>query len=201
MAKRTTPTDPASAPEPQADPDGGPAPGAAAGAVPDADRAAIVGGYHGAPHKVLGPHLVEVGGKTQVAVRAFRPLDARVVVHEFATGARTEMNCTDAGGFFEALFDRAEPFAYRLIVIDDADEEFELEDPYRFPFLLTEFDLHLYSEGNFFGCYEKFGAHFRTIETGAGDVVKGVNFAVWAPNALRVGVIGTSTAGTTAPTP
>ena len=90
-------------------------------------------------------------------------------------------------GFFEAVIpDRSQLFAYRLIVADSAGAEFELEDPYRFPPLLTPFDLHLFGEGTLTYAYEKLGAHFRTV-----DGVRGVNFAVWAPNAERVSVIGT----------
>ena len=64
--------------------------------------------------------------------------------------------------------------------------EYELEDPFRFrEWLLTDFDIYLHGEGNFFDSYTKFGAQFRTIEN-----VRGVNFAVWAPNALRVSVMG-----------
>ena len=102
------------------------------------------------------------------------------------------MQRVDEGGFFEAIFTgRSAPFAYRIIVVDPAGQEFELEDPYRFPFMITEYDLYLYNEGNFFGCYEKLGAHFRTVaDEGAGEAVTGVNFAVWAPNAQRVSVVG-----------
>ena len=159
--------------------------------VSASDLAAIVGGYHGAPHNVLGPHVADVDGAAAVAIRVFRPLDERVLVRQLPDGPNTEMTRIDSAGFFEALFpERAEPFAYRLIVLDAAGDEYELEDPYRFPFLLTDYDLYLFNEGNFFGCYEKLGAHFRTVEMGPGDSVRGVNFAVWAPNAERVSVNG-----------
>ncbi len=193
--------------------------------VDGGDLLAIVGGYHGAPHSVLGPHLVEVDGVAQLSVRAFRPLDENVSVLDPATGEQTPMVCVDPNGFYEARFpERSSPFAYRLVVTDATGAQFDLEDPYRFPFLLTEFDLYLFNEGNFFGCYEKLGSHFRTVvearvpaadelvgaegdgkgTRGAGAVVagaavpgtepdvavRGVNFAVWAPNAMRVSVIG-----------
>ncbi|MCE9526910.1 MAG: 1,4-alpha-glucan branching protein GlgB [Planctomycetales bacterium] len=60
-----------------------------------------------------------------------------------------------------------------------------LHDPYYFEPLLTDFDLHLFGEGNMLRAYDKFGAHLREI-----DGVVGVNFAVWAPNAQAVSVIG-----------
>ena len=159
--------------------------------VSSADLQAIVGGYHGAPHNVLGPHAVAVDGADALAIRVFRPLDERVIIKQLSSGTRTEMRRIDPAGFFEAIFPgSSEAFGYRLIVLDAAGGEFELEDPYRFPFLLTDYDLYLFNEGNFFKCYEKLGAHFRTIEMGPNDVVRGVNFAVWAPNAERISVSG-----------
>jgi 1,4-alpha-glucan branching enzyme len=154
--------------------------------VDGAEMQAIIGGYHGAPHKVLGPHVISLDGKESLAVRAFRPLDQRVHVLNLATDERTEMQLVHEAGLFEAIFqDQVEPFAYRLIVQDETESLFDLEDPYRFGFLLTEYDLYLFNQGNFHDCYEKLGAHFRTV-----DGVQGVNFAVWAPNAQRVSVIG-----------
>ena len=160
--------------------------------LPDAtiDRVqieAICGGYHGSPFDALGPHVVTVKGKEVFVVRAFRPLDAEVFVIEIATGKRTPMEKVHPAGFFEAVFARRKTaFPYRLIVDDAAHEEFELEDPFRFTdWLLTDYDIYLHGEGNFFDSYTKFGAHFRVL-----DGVKGVNFALWAPNALRVSVIG-----------
>ncbi|MGL4649314.1 MAG: GlgB N-terminal domain-containing protein, partial [Caldilineaceae bacterium] len=113
---------------------------------------------------MLGPQVVDVDGQTQLSIRAFRPLDAQVAVLDLATGAATPMHNIDRNGLFELRFPlRSEPFAYRLLVQDAGGHSFDLEDPYRFPFLLTEFDLYLFNEGNFFGCYEKLGAHLRTI--------------------------------------
>jgi 1,4-alpha-glucan branching enzyme len=153
--------------------------------VDGAEIHALVNGYHGAPFAVLGPHLTEVDGTPMLALRAFRPLDDAVFVMD-GSGQRTRMTRWDEAGFFEAILPAQEPtFRYRLIVVDKAGNEFELEDPYRFPPLLTEYDLYLYGEGNFFYAYEKLGAHPTTI-----DGVPGVNFAVWAPNAQRVSLVG-----------
>ena len=58
-------------------------------------------------------------------------------------------------------------------------------DPYAFPPLLTEYDLYLSGEGTHYLKYEKQGAHVREI-----NGVRGVHFAVWAPNAQRVSVVG-----------
>ena len=136
---------------------------------------------------MLGPHVVTVKGKETFVIRAFRPLDASIEVLEVATGKRTPMVKVHPAGLFEAVFPRRKaPFAYRFIVIDPAGSEHDLEDPYRFTdWFLTDYDVYLHGEGNFFDSYAKFGAHFRVI-----DGVQGVNFALWAPNALRVSVIG-----------
>jgi len=148
---------------------------------------AICGGHHGMPFDVLGPHAAGLAGRDVLAVRVFRPLDVEVFVLDIATGERTPMAKVHPAGFFEAIFaDRTMPFAYRLVVTDAGGNEFDLEDPYRFvDWFLTDFDIYLHGEGNFFDSYTKFGAHYRTI-----DGVRGVNFAVWAPNAARVSVIG-----------
>jgi 1,4-alpha-glucan branching enzyme len=115
-----------------------------------ADIAAIVGGYHGAPFHVLGPHTGMVDGKECLVIRAFRPLDDRVYVVDVAKDKRTEMTRVHSGGFFEAAFPgRKKPFAYRLIVADATGTEFEMEDPYRFPMRLTDYDVYLHGEGNF----------------------------------------------------
>lgn len=150
------------------------------------DIDAIVGGYHGAPHTVLGAKSILQEDKSAIAIRTFRPLDARVFVIDLESGKRSEMTRVQEKGFFEAVFpERDQTFPYRLVVSDVEGNEFELEDPYRFPFLLGELDIYLHGEGNFLESFEKFGAHFRTVEG-----VAGVNFALWAPNALRVSVIG-----------
>jgi 1,4-alpha-glucan branching enzyme len=153
--------------------------------VDQADIHALVNGYHGAPFAILGPHTIELDGVIQTAIRAFRPLDDAVFVVD-GNGQRTPMKKWDDAGFFEAILPPQEPtFRYTLVVVDGEGNEYELEDPYRFPPLLTDYDLYLFGEGNFFYAYEKLGAHPTII-----DGVPGVNFAVWAPNALRVSVMG-----------
>ena len=153
--------------------------------VDAADLHALINGYHGAPFAILGPHVLEIEGKAALAIRAFRPLDTAVFVVE-ANNQRTAMTRWHESGFFEAILPPQETeFQYKLVVVDEAGNEHELEDPYRFPPLLTDYDLYLFGEGNFFYAYEKLGAHPTTM---AG--VPGVNFAVWAPNAQRVSVVG-----------
>ena len=146
----------------------------------------ILHAEHPDPFHVLGPHLVEKDGKPHVAIRAFLPhaVSANVVF----PGGRipATMSCIHREGIYEALLpDTSLPAAYEFAVtFEDGAQEY-VEDPYRFPPILSEFDLHLLGEGTHYQKYEKFGAHVRTIEG-----VRGVSFAVWAPNALRVSVVG-----------
>jgi 1,4-alpha-glucan branching enzyme len=150
------------------------------------DINAIAGGYHGRPFAVLGPHVMSDGDKERVVIRAFRPLDVSVDVLDVNNGRRYSMKQIHEQGLFEAVFSRrSQLFPYRLIAVDSDGNEHDIEDPYRFPPQLTGYDLHLFGEGNLLYSYEKLGAHFRTI-----DDVQGVSFAVWAPNALRVSVVG-----------
>lgn len=89
-------------------------------------------------------------------------------------------------GFFEIVVeDREEVFPYKLKMITHDGTEHTYIDPYSFLPVLTDFDLHLMSEGTHYRKYEKMGAHLMTI-----NGIAGVFFAVWAPNALRVSVVG-----------
>ncbi len=151
---------------------------------PDA-IAAICGAYHGAPFDVLGIHKVQAGTTSAVAIRAFLP-HARQVEVSPRSGKRHPMEKLHPDGFFEALFPRRKAiFRYTLILTTYQDETVEIEDPYRFPPVLTDFDLHLFGEGSNYRLYHRLGAHLSQV-----DGVDGVSFAVWAPNAQRVSVIG-----------
>ena len=77
------------------------------------------------------------------------------------------------------------PDRYHLVWIDSAQHEHIAHDPYSFPEQLSDFDLHLFSEGRHRHAYRILGAHVHAI-----DEVTGVLFAVWAPNAERVSVVG-----------
>jgi len=149
---------------------------------------AIVGAYHSAPQTFLGPHPITIKRKKSTVVRVFRPLDKVVEIVLSEKGQETvhAMNAIHPLGFFELILPNQQTeLTYRLRLHTEDGTVHELEDPYRFPTVFTEFDLHLHGEGNFFQSYHKLGAHFHTI-----DGVTGVHFAVWAPNAQRVSVIG-----------
>ena len=77
------------------------------------------------------------------------------------------------------------PRDYQLRVTYKSGETYTMHDPYAFPPMLTDYDLYLLGEGTHWRSYERLGAHLRTV-----DGVSGVNFAVWAPNAESVAIVG-----------
>ena len=144
---------------------------------------AIVSGSHGNPFAVLGPHRED----GQSVVRAFLPTASRawcVPIAARKAGAAVEMSKVHPAGFFTASLPGDPPGEYRLRVEVDG-EILEQDDPYRFGLLLGELDLHLMAEGDHRQLYRVMGAHPRTV-----DGVAGTAFAVWAPNARRVSVVG-----------
>ncbi len=143
---------------------------------------AITGGYHGDPFAILGPHMVEKDGKKQWEIRAFQPQAADVTVVQGQNNI--PMRRDHPSGLFTAELDD-EPGAYQLRVTDRQGGTSVKEDPFRFPPLVSDFDLHLHSEGTNYEGYNTFGAHLVTSEG-----VAGTRFAVWAPNALIVSVVG-----------
>jgi 1,4-alpha-glucan branching enzyme len=135
----------------------------------------IIAGRHSDPFKYLGPHREN----NKTIVRVFLPDASQVVT--VSKNDKGELHCIDPAGLFAGPLKTKE---YRLRA-RFGDTEVELEDPYRFPPVLSDFDLHLLGEGNHLRLYDKLGAHPIELEG-----VAGVAFAVWAPNAQRVSVVG-----------
>ncbi len=130
------------------------------------------------PHAVLGAHEADGG----VVVRAFRPEAQAVRVQPAGVAAKL----TDPAGLWEASLPEARlPLEYELEVDYPDGRTFTLRDPYAFLPTLGELDLHLVLEGRHEQLYEKLGAHVREVEG-----VTGTAFAVWAPNARSVAVVG-----------
>ncbi|MBX5495694.1 MAG: 1,4-alpha-glucan branching protein GlgB [Bryobacteraceae bacterium] len=146
---------------------------------------AIVGGYHGDPFRILGPHAVDEPQEGKIwEVRAFLPQAAEVCVVSADGRACVPMKKEHPRGFFVGRL-RQEPGAYKLRLKLWNGETADIEDPYRFPPLLTDFELYLHGEGTHYETYNSMGAHVVTCEG-----VPGVRFAVWAPNAHTVSVVG-----------
>lgn len=145
----------------------------------------IVWNQHHDPFEVLGPHLIEQNGKNIWAVRAYLPSADAVSVVLPETRAEYPMQPVHHPHFFECTIETPELANYQLKLKEGEHERF-IYDPYAFRSPnLTDFDIHLFAEGNHHRIYEKLGAHPMEI-----DGVKGVYFAVWAPNARNVSVLG-----------
>ena len=144
---------------------------------------AICHASHGDPFSVLGPHRL---GNGRTSVRVFLPgaTQVLVVLHDslrvLATLARRH-----AAGFFERALTSALKTPYQLLVRWDDGGESLLEDPYRFGPVLDATDIWLLAEGTHLRPFEVMGAHAVTLLG-----IAGMRFAVWAPNASRVSVVG-----------
>ncbi len=147
---------------------------------------ALVDGEHEDVFGVLGPHVVEVDGRPRVVVRAVLPdADAVRVVPLGSRPPSCTMARVHPGGLFEAQFpEQSTTFPYRLEVAG-AGGAVQIDDAYRFRSTLSDYDLHLLAEGTHENAADKLGAHLTVL-----DGVAGTTFAVWAPNARRVSVVG-----------
>jgi 1,4-alpha-glucan branching enzyme len=154
----------------------------------DADVMALVEGRHPDPFAVLGLHAE---GDGALALRAWLPRAVRVAVHDTRSGRRVGvLALRHPGGLFEGILPRRRrPFDYRLQVQWDDGSEGRYGDPYRIGPLLADDTLHDFSEGTLLRPFETMGAHPLTLGEGV-YALDGVRFAVWAPNAQRVSVVG-----------
>ena len=153
-----------------------------ASAAPRADEIErLVSGRHTDPHRLLGCH-VEQG---ENVVRAWKP-DA-VGVTLLAGGRRSPMRRVHPAGVFESrsLDSASDDSGYRLEVVYAESATYVVDDPYRFWPTLGELDLYLFGEGRHERLWEVLGAHPRQHQG-----VPGTSFAVWAPNAASVRVVG-----------
>ena len=162
-----------------------------------ADLPALLAGRHGTPGRLLGPRVLDRDGAGRPRshhVRAFLPTAQRawLVAADPAGGRISQpMRRTHASGVYETIL-LADPSAgpeslprYAIRIDDGSGDRHDVHDPYAFATMLTDYDLHLLGEGRHWKSYQKLGAQIRST-----DGVNGVNFAVWAPNADAVSVIG-----------
>lgn len=146
----------------------------------------IINAEHWDPFIFLGMHQTESGGKNAIVVRSFRPDADEMWVVDTVANKSYKMEKKNKAGIFEKEFeDGRDIFTYKLRLKTLDNRVSESYDPYSFWPVLSDFDLHLIREGSHYKKYEKLGAHVMEI-----NGIKGVHFAVWAPNAKRVSVVG-----------
>jgi len=138
------------------------------------------------PFAVLGPHAEGTG---TIVIRTMQPAAAAVAVRLMSKDRTAPMVRLNRDGLWEARIAAVPGFTgapdYRLQVTYGDKHVLEIDDPYRYGRILGDFDLHLFGEGTHRRAFEKFGAH--RIRVGPAS---GVHFAVWAPDADRVSVVG-----------
>ncbi|MCF7761629.1 MAG: 1,4-alpha-glucan branching protein GlgB, partial [Cephaloticoccus sp.] len=150
------------------------------------DLAALLGARHPAPHSLLGMHGCSHDKKRGLVVRTLLRDAARCEVIDPAKSETWVMNQHAPEGFFEVFIPRRRKhFRYELKVTVYNGDVRLVVDPYACLPTIGEQDLYLFNEGNEHRIYDKLGAHLRTL-----DGTSGVSFAVWAPGASQVSLVG-----------
>ncbi len=148
----------------------------------------ILYGDHPDPFRVLGMHPLHAGGQSSVVVRVFYPGAKEVSVVE-GNGKKQKVyvleKIHDEGFFEKEIPGRTEVFPYQLKISTEDGSTRKTHDPYSFMPTLTDFDIYLFNAGDHHRIYEKLGAHKAVV-----NGVEGVQFAVWAPEARGVSLIG-----------
>lgn len=145
----------------------------------------IVWNQHHDPFEILGAHKIENNGKTSWVVRTYQPTAEAVWVLCPEDRSEHQMQSVHNQHFFECTIEKQELANYQL-KIKEGEHERVIYDPYAFRSpKLTDLDIHLFAEGNHHRIYEKLGAHATEV-----NGVKGVYFALWAPNARNVSLLG-----------
>jgi 1,4-alpha-glucan branching enzyme len=148
--------------------------------LPPDELKSFLAGTHSDPFRILGPHRAG----DDVTIRVFRPDAKKIEI--LAREQSLEAEKIHGDGFFCATIPGAtRELDYRVHIRNWDGSERTARDPYQYGPIMGEVDLHLFAEGQHWQLYEKLGAHLRTV----GDEA-GAYFAVWAPNAQRVSVVG-----------
>ena len=155
-------------------------------AVPEVDGHILwkvsVGSYH-EPHSVLGAHLFEGG----VVIRTLRPMATKVSV-QTEDGTETALSHRE-NGIWEGVLKGTHVPDYRVKAVYEDGNEWVADDPYHHAPTIGELDLHLITEGRHEELWMALGSHVTEI-AGTLGASKGTKFAVWAPNAQSVRVVG-----------
>jgi 1,4-alpha-glucan branching enzyme len=161
----------------------------------------LVNGTLENPSSLLGPHRTEYLGRAATTVRSYLPQAQAAWIIDGPQGIRRAMRQIHPAGFFEAICDGAVDLGsgseqdalsadlhtsrYRIEMTDKAGKKVTVQDPYAAPSLFQDLDRYLIGEGRHHQLYRCLGAQLRKV-----DGTPGVNFAVWAPNARSVQVVG-----------
>ena len=140
------------------------------------------------PRGLLGPHSIIRDGKPVSMVRTFAPHADAAWIENAAGSVVQAFRRVHDEGLFEVVFEpslfETSTGTYKLRLSVDGDI-MTISDPYAFESIFSDMDFHLFGEGNHFEIYNYLGAQLRTI-----NGVQGVNFAVWAPNAQGIALVG-----------
>ncbi|PKM56266.1 MAG: 1,4-alpha-glucan branching enzyme, partial [Firmicutes bacterium HGW-Firmicutes-3] len=142
--------------------------------------AEILGTEHRDPHHFLGMHQQD----GIYYINAYKPSAYKMEVLDLSNNKQIKMTHVNGGGIFTAVVGEA-PITYKLKIVESSGYEWETYDAYSYDPIIQELDMYLFGNGTHYEIYKKLGAHLMTI-----NGVLGVQFAVWAPNAKRVSVIG-----------
>ncbi|MBE5935350.1 MAG: 1,4-alpha-glucan branching enzyme [Lachnospiraceae bacterium] len=132
-------------------------------------------------HGILGPHITEEG----ILVNAYYPNAKSVTVKLNATGREYDMELVDELGFFSVILPGKKILKYTFVVLDKEGNITKEVDKYAVPSNFSQEDLTRFEHGIHYEVYNKMGAHYTKV-----GKVEGTYFAVWAPNAFRVSVVG-----------
>ncbi len=152
--------------------------------ISDEDIDRLISIEHSDPHSVLGAHHAQIDGKEGVIIRAYHPdaVGCRLII---GSGPLAMEPSDYAGLFWLWLTGYSLPLTHSIQFIFADGSTWENDPPYRFMPTLGDQDLYFLGEGKHYSLYEKMGAHQREL-----DGAQGVSFAVWAPNAKRVSIVG-----------
>jgi 1,4-alpha-glucan branching enzyme len=147
----------------------------------------VLSGESRDPYGVLGLHRISdsVNGNGVFSVRAYMPNAQTIWLEDETYGGVYLMNRVDSRGFFVVDIEKPDFFKYRYRVTDDCENTYSVYDPYCFLPFLQDTDLHWFHEGNHHRIFDKLGAHAMDR-----NGIYGTLFAVWAPCAKRVSVVG-----------
>lgn len=140
----------------------------------------ILSANHKDPHHILGIHQIT---SKKYVINTFQPKAAAVEVLDANNGRSYSMVKHHDDGFFSITV--PEYISYELKMTDFEGNTWQGYDPYVFGPYITDMDIYLFNKGTHYQIFDKLGAHTYEV-----DGVKGVRFAVWAPNAIRVSVVG-----------